>query len=90
LSEVLARAWPTFEEIAQRHNSGRAAIISHRVVCKLLLCAAIGVGEDGFWRLRVDTASISAVEKSADGWVVTRLNDTHHLRGLGDTVRADF
>jgi probable phosphoglycerate mutase len=90
LSEVLARAWPTFEEIAQRHDSGRVAIVSHRVVCKLLLCAAVGVGEEGFWRLRVDTASISAVEKNADGWVVTRLNDTHHLRGLGDTVRADF
>jgi len=90
LSEVLARAWPTFEGIAQRHNSGRAAIISHRVVCKLLLCAAIGVGEDGFWRLRVDTASVSAIEGGNEGWTVTRVNDTHHLREASDGPAVDF
>jgi probable phosphoglycerate mutase len=90
LSEVLARARPACEEIANRYASGRAAIVSHRVVCKLLLCMAIGVGEAGFWRVRVDTASISAVEKSADGWVVTRLNDTQHLRGMREGAIADF
>jgi hypothetical protein len=51
---------------------------------------AIGVGEAGFWRVRVDTASISAVEKSADGWVVTGLNDTQHLRGMREGAIADF
>jgi len=90
LSEVLARAWPAFEEIARRHASGRAAIVSHRVVCKLLLCMAIGIGEAGFWRVRVDTASVSAVARSERGWVVTRLNDTHHLRGIRETLTADF
>jgi broad specificity phosphatase PhoE len=90
LSEVLARAWPAFEEIARRHETGRAAVVSHRVVCKLLLCAAIGIREAGFWRLRVDTASVSAVARSEHGWVVTRLNDTHHLRGTREGPTADF
>jgi probable phosphoglycerate mutase len=90
LSEVLARGWPAFGEINSRHENACAAIVSHRVVCKLLLCAAIGVGEAGFWRLRVDTASVSAIGNSNDGWVVTRLNDTHHLRGIGEALTADF
>ncbi|MFB3882775.1 MAG: histidine phosphatase family protein [Armatimonadota bacterium] len=90
LGEVLSRAWPAFEEIAQRHSAGRVAVVSHRVVCKLLLCTAIGVGAGGFWRVRVDTASVSAVERGADGWVVTRANDRHHLRGMSHGLTVDF
>jgi broad specificity phosphatase PhoE len=90
LSEVLARAWPAVEDLAQKHASGRAALVTHRVVCKLLLLAALGAGPDAFWRLRLDTASISAIDRTEREWVVTRLNDTHHLRAMPEALRADF
>ena len=90
LEEVLARAWPAMEEIAARHGSGRAAVVSHRVVCKLLVCGALGVGVGGFWRVRVDTASVSLLEHGERGWQVKRLNDTCHLDGLGAGEQRDF
>ncbi len=90
LSDVLARAWPALEEIAARHAEAAAAVVSHRVVCKLLLCAALGVGEASFWRVRVDTASVSTLSAADGGWVVARVNDTHHLAGLGEGDRSDF
>ncbi|MBN1458401.1 MAG: histidine phosphatase family protein [Armatimonadetes bacterium] len=90
LADVLARTWPALGEIAARHRDGCAAVVSHRVVCKLLLCVAFGAGEAAFWRLRLDTASISRLHTSDDHWVVTSLNDTHHLVEIGEGDRADF
>ncbi len=90
LADVIARAWPAMGEIGARHKGGRAAIVTHRVVCKVLLCSALGAGEAAFWRLRLDTASISTLDASDDLWVVTRLNDTHHLQAIGEGDRSDF
>ena len=90
LANVVARCWPAMGEIAARHKGGRAAIVTHRVVCKVLLCSALGAGEAAFWRVRVDTASISILDASDDLWVVTRLNDTHHLHAIGEEDRLDF
>jgi broad specificity phosphatase PhoE len=60
------------------------------VVCSRLLCSALGAGEAAFWRVRVDTASISLLDASDDLWVVTRFNDTHHLQAIGEEDRSDF
>jgi len=90
LADVIARAWPAMGEIALRHRGGCAAIVTHRVVCKILLCTALGAGEAAFWRVRIDTASISALVAGDDLWVVTRLNDTHHLEAIGEEDRSDF
>jgi len=89
LEEVLGRALPAMTEIAAR-GGGAAALISHRVVCKALLCAALGAGAAGFWRVQVDTASVSLLRHSREGWVVLRTNDTHHLEALAGPPEADF
>jgi len=88
LAEVAARAWPAVDELAERHRV--CAVVSHRVVCKVLLCEALGSGAAGFWRVRVDTASVSVLERGEHGWVVTRVNDRHHLRRLGEGDCSDF
>lgn len=90
LAEVAGRAWPALEEMAARHAEQTVALVSHRVVCKLLLCAALGAGEAGFWRVWLDTASVSLLEREAEGWVVRGVNDTHHLSALGAGDAADF
>jgi broad specificity phosphatase PhoE len=90
LADVLHRAWPAMEEITTRHGEETVALVSHRVVCKLLACAALGVGEEGFWRLRSDTASVSLLQQGRSGWQVTKLNDIHHLDPLGAEEQRDF
>jgi broad specificity phosphatase PhoE len=90
LAEVLDRAWRAVEHIAGRHAGGSVAAVSHRVVCKLVVCRALGVGEAGFWRVRLDTASVSVLEQRGDDWTVTGVNDTCHLRSLGAGDAADF
>lgn len=88
LREVRERAWAALEEIAARH--ALAAIVSHRVVCKVLLCEALGSGAAGFWQVRVDTGSVSALRRERGEWLVTAVNDTHHLEGGRAESGADF
>jgi len=90
LADVLERAWRAVQQIAGSHAGGAVAAVSHRVVCKLLVCRALGIGEAGFWRMRLDTASVSVLEQRGDQWTVTRVNDTCHLRSLGAGDTADF
>ena len=90
LAAVRQRAWAAVEDIVGRHLEATIALVSHRVICKLVLCAALGIGEEGFWRERVDTASVSTLELDHGQWVVTGMNQTHHLRALSGTDRADF
>ena len=87
LAEVRARAWPGVQELAGRHRV--CAVVSHRVVCKVLLCEVLGSEAAGFWRVRVDTGSVSVVERGEHGCVVTRVNDRRHLRGVGEE-QIDF
>jgi len=90
LSQVMERVRPALLEIAERHRDGGAAVVSHRVICKLVLCWALGAGEEAFWRARVDTASISLLEAGPKGWVVVGSNDVCHLAALGEAAQADF
>jgi len=75
--------------MAMRHGES-GVVVSHRVVCKVVLCAALGVGEEGFWRVRVDTGSVSVLQKGEGGWVVVGANDRCHLRGQREGDRVDF
>jgi broad specificity phosphatase PhoE len=76
--------------MAAKHAEEVAVLVAHRVVCKLLLCAALGLGEVGFWTVRVDTASISTLAAREGRWVVAGANDTHHLAARGTADRSDF
>jgi broad specificity phosphatase PhoE len=89
LAEVRERATAALEEIIARHPRATVAVVSHRVVNKVLLCAALGLGDDAFWRIRQDTCCLNVMEHDGTGLSVCLLNDTCHLRGL-EKDRADF
>ena len=82
------------------------AVVSHRVICKLLISAALGLGGEGFWRIGQDTACINVLdwrlgaagggaagEGAGAGFraTVARVNDTCHLgRPPGARGERDF
>ncbi|MCR4426943.1 MAG: histidine phosphatase family protein [Firmicutes bacterium] len=91
LCAVMERAVASLEEVASRREHDAAgrdrdaaiAVVSHRVVNKLLLLWALGAGPEGFWRIRQDTCCINLVEMTPMGPVVHTVNDRHHLEGIG-------
>ena len=70
LAKVRKRGFTAFSRIAQKHRKDDSiAIISHRVVTKLLLCALLGIGNSRFWQIRQDTCCINLVELPGDGFI---------------------
>ena len=82
LAQVRLRAVGVLEKLCASWPTGRLVIVSHRVVNKMLLCAALGLEEDAFWRLRQDTCCLNIIDWEPSAVVVRLLNDTCHLHGL--------
>jgi len=82
LAKVRERAYPAVLEMVARHPEAAVAVVSHRVVGKLILCAALGLGDDAFWRIRQDTCCLNVLEYEGNRITVSLLNDTCHLCGL--------
>jgi len=106
LDDVRHRTINTLEKIISKHNSDTVAIVAHRVVNKVMLCAVLGLETSHFWLIRQDTCCINIFEDSLigfdtlrtqpdgtqpKGYVLYCLNDTCHLKHLKkDIVTADF
>lgn len=83
LDDVRSRVVAALDEVVARHPGQTAALISHTVVNRVLLCAVLGLGNEHFWRLQQETCAVNVFDVAADGTcTVALLNDTCHLQGL--------
>ena len=91
LQEVFGRAFRAMEEIACGHDGQTVALFAHRVVNKLLILGALGLGLDRFPFIRQENCSINEFVRTANGYVIERINDTAHVRCAGaDVLKGDF
>ncbi|MGE5592202.1 MAG: histidine phosphatase family protein [Betaproteobacteria bacterium] len=82
LDIVADRAWAAIDQIAAvRAKDDVVAIVSHRVVNKLILLRALGLASSAFWKVRQDTCCLNIVEYGPGGCVLHLLNDRCHLAG---------
>jgi broad specificity phosphatase PhoE len=79
LSEVRTRAQAAVMEIVAKHPKETLVLVTHVVVCRLLLCAMLGLESSHFWQFQPATASISVLEVSDQGSTLLSVNDTCHL-----------
>jgi broad specificity phosphatase PhoE len=89
LAEVRQRMMAALNDIVTRNSDSAVAVVAHRAVNKVLLCAFLGLGDDAFWRIRQDTGCLSIVECDGDQKVVLLVNDTCHERRMERDV-GDF
>jgi len=90
LEEVRLRAAAELRRLIDVIGERPIALVSHRVVIKVLLCEALGAGLRAFWRIRQDTAAISALEPGPGRLTVVATNNRCHLRSLGSGDQIDF
>jgi len=90
LAQARARAMEALERIAENHPEEKGVVVSHRVICKLVVLSALGADESGFWRVQQDLACYNILEKTEAGWKVWLLNHTCHLKNLPGHLRTDF
>jgi broad specificity phosphatase PhoE len=96
LDDVRRRAASRLLALAREHLRDTIALVTHRVVLKLLLLEAKGLDNSHFWAVRLDTGAISVLECEAgpgSGSGTLRVvveNDTRHLRALAEHSSRDF
>lgn len=87
LALVRSRVVAALDEVVARHPGQAAALVSHTVVNRVLLCAVLGWGNERFWRLQQETCAVNVFDAGADGaFTITLLNDTSHLQGIQASV----
>ena len=91
LDAVRSRVIEAVGDVVARHPQEVVVLVSHRVVLKVLICALLGLANAHFWNIGQDTAAINCFQYQDDKWIVALLNDTCHLKGVGEERgKVDF
>jgi alpha-ribazole phosphatase len=69
------------ERLKEHHPQETILIVAHDGSLRMVLCVLLNTGLKGWWRIRLDKASLSIVEVGYQGAVLSLLNDVSHLYG---------
>jgi len=90
LEQVKIRSQKALDTIVKNNPGRTVAIVSHRVVNKVLLCTVLGLDLTHFWNIRQDTCAVNRFEYKEGSYFLTLLNDTCHLKKVQGASKADF
>ena len=82
LEIVRQRVLGAVEELAAKHVDQTVILVSHTVVCRVLMCAMLGLDNSHFWQVRQDVNAINIFEMRDGAPLVMLVNDTCHLKNL--------
>lgn len=89
LDEVRERARRVVDDVIAK-DKGTVALVSHRVVNKILICALLGLDNSHFWNIRQDTCGISTFTYQNGRFILTKHNDTSYLKPIQKAPPSDF
>jgi broad specificity phosphatase PhoE len=91
LEEVRIRSMAALEEVIQKHPGKTLALVSHRVINKVLICGILGIDNSHFWQIGQDTTAINLIQSKNGRYILSLLNETCHLKPLEkQRTKADF
>ncbi|MCL5075779.1 MAG: histidine phosphatase family protein [Chloroflexi bacterium] len=79
LGQVRQRVVAALNEAIARHPGQTIVLVSHKVICKVLLCAVLGLDDSHFWRIEQDNGAINIIEYQDGVFTIRLVNDTCHL-----------
>jgi broad specificity phosphatase PhoE len=89
LEDVRKRAIEVVNDVLSKYQ-GSILLVSHRVVNKVLICSLLGLDNSHFWNINLDVGGITIFNYVDGRFVLTRHNDTSHLKELQKSVLDDF
>lgn len=91
LDDVRLRAMAALEGVIQKHLEKTLVLVSHRVVCKVLICAILGLDNSHFWQIAQDTTAINLIQYTSGKYILSLMNETCHLKTLKENMaKVDF
>jgi len=82
LDFVRQRVLAAVDGLASKHVDQTVILVSHTVVCRVLMCAMLGLNNSHFWQVRQDVNAINIFELRDGAPLVMLVNDTCHLKNL--------
>ncbi len=91
LDDVGVRAMTALEEVMRNHPGKTLVLVSHRVICKVLICAILGLDNSHFWQISQDTTAINLIHHRNGKYILSLMNETCHLNPLKEQrPKVDF
>lgn len=81
LAAVRGRVLDRLTRLEADHKEETICIVLHDAPLKMLLLNELGLGPESFWRLRMSSTGLSAIEIQGRRRQISRINDTAHLNG---------
>ena len=82
LDDIRTRGMAALEEVIRNHRGKTLIFVSHRVVCKVLICAILGLDNSHFWQITQDTTAINLIQYKDGKYILSLMNETCHLKAL--------
>jgi broad specificity phosphatase PhoE len=82
LTGVAVRVRAVLERLIAAHAGETAVLVTHAVVARLIVLAALGLGPDRLWSVDAAPAGITEIEYVGDWATVHRMNTLAHLEAL--------
>jgi broad specificity phosphatase PhoE len=89
LDDVRKRAISVVDSIVSQYE-GTIALVSHRVVNKVLICALLRLDNSHFWNIKQDMCGITTFTYQDERFILIRHNDTSYLRPIPKAPLSDF
>jgi len=89
LEDVRKRAIEVVNDVLSNYQRG-VVLVSHRVVNKVLICSLLELDNSYFWNIKQDVGGITVFNYVDGRFVLTKHNDTSHLKELQKSVLDDF
>jgi len=89
LEDVRRRAIEVINDVLSKYQ-GSVVLVSHRVVNKVLICSLLGLDNSYFWNIKQDVGGITIFNYVDGRFVLTKHNDTSHLKELQKPILDDF
>jgi alpha-ribazole phosphatase len=90
LDDVRQRVLALVNQVMAKHEGKVIALVSHRVVNKVLICTLLGLDNSHFWNVRLDTCGMTTFEFDDGRFVLTEHNNTSFLEPLKQERLRDF
>jgi len=89
LDDVRRRAIGVVDSVISQYE-GTIALVSHRVVNKVLICTLLGLDNSHFWNVKLDMCGITTFTYKDERFILIRHNDTSYLRPIHKAPPSDF
>jgi broad specificity phosphatase PhoE len=65
-------------------EQGNIIVLTHRVICKLLVLHLLNIGNDHFWDIKYDPGYITLLKRKDERYTLLFKNKACHQREVGD------